>query len=81
MQAALDGLGVAMGIRPYVDDDLAAGRLVAPCATTLPKGMGWYLLYRPSPAREPAFAAFRRWILAAANPADPPAPVRPPRSG
>lgn len=30
IQAALDGVGVAMGIRPYVDDDLAAGRLVAP---------------------------------------------------
>jgi len=28
LQAAIDGL-VAMGIRPYIDDDLAAGRLVA----------------------------------------------------
>jgi LysR family glycine cleavage system transcriptional activator len=25
-QAAADGLGIAMGIRPYIDDDLAAGR-------------------------------------------------------
>jgi LysR family glycine cleavage system transcriptional activator len=66
LQAALDGLGVAMGIRPYVDDDLAAGRLVAPFATTVPKGMGWYLLYRPSRAADPAFAVFRRWILAQA---------------
>jgi LysR family glycine cleavage system transcriptional activator len=75
LQAALDGLGVAMGIRPYVDDDLAAGRLVAPFATTVPKGMGWFLVYRPSRAAEPAFAAFRRWILAqASSPA-----VRPPR--
>src|SRR5258708_8693357 len=32
LQAAADGLGVAMGIRPYIDDDLAAGRLVAPFA-------------------------------------------------
>ena len=30
LQAAADGFGVAMGIRPYIDDDLAAGRLVAP---------------------------------------------------
>ncbi|CAH0308054.1 LysR substrate-binding domain-containing protein [Roseomonas sp. CECT 9278] len=75
LQAALDGLGVAMGIRPYVDDDLAAGRLMAPFAITVPKGMGWYLVYRPSRAAEPAFAAFRRWVLAAAAPAE----VTPPR--
>ena len=25
LQAAVDGLGIAMGIRPYIDDDLAAG--------------------------------------------------------
>src|SRR5256885_8422780 len=28
LQAAADGLGVAMGIRPYIDDDLAAGRQI-----------------------------------------------------
>src|SRR5205814_4826611 len=46
LQAAVDGLGIAMGIRPYIDDDLAAGRLVAPFALTVPKGMRWYLVYR-----------------------------------
>ena len=46
LQAAVDGLGIAMGIRPYIDDDLAAGRLVAPFALTVPKGMRWYLAYR-----------------------------------
>lgn len=80
LQAALDGLGIALGIRPYVDDDLAAGRLLAPFATTVPKGMAWYLVYRPSRATEPAFATFRRWILAAAGRTDAPdidlAPVR-----
>ena len=72
-QAAADGVGVAMGIRPYVDDDLAAGRLVAPFAVSVPKGGGWHLVYRPGRATEPAFAAFRAWILAAANPTPPPA--------
>src|SRR5471030_269567 len=38
LQAASDGLGVAMWIRPYIDDDLAAGRLVAPFALSVPKG-------------------------------------------
>jgi len=70
LQAAADGLGVAMGIRPYIDDDLAAGRLVAPFALTVPKGMRWYLVYRNFQATQRDFAAFRRWIMeAAARPA------------
>ena len=70
LQAAVDGLGVAMGIRPYIDDDLAAGRLVAPFALTVPKGMRWYLVYRSFQTGQRDFAAFRRWIMrAAAGPA------------
>jgi LysR family transcriptional regulator, glycine cleavage system transcriptional activator len=67
LQAAADGLGIAMGIRPYIDDDLAAGRLVAPFALSIPKGRQWYLLYRPFRRAEPAFAAFQRWITHAAR--------------
>ena len=70
LQAAVDGLGIAMGIRPYIDDDLAAGRLVAPFALSVPKGMRWYLVYRGFGAGQRDFAAFRRWIVrAAAEPA------------
>ena len=66
LQAALDGLGVAMGIRPYIDDDLAAGRLVAPFELSVPKGMRWYLVYRSYRAEQRDFTAFRRWIMRAA---------------
>jgi LysR family transcriptional regulator, glycine cleavage system transcriptional activator len=70
LQAAVDGLGIAMGIRPYIDDDLAAGRLIAPFALSVPKGMRWYLVYRGFRAEQRDFAAFRRWIIrAAAGPA------------
>lgn len=62
-QAALDGVGVAMGIRPYVDDDLAAGRLVAPFGLSIPKQKGWYLVHRKARSLEPGFRAFRDWIL------------------
>ena len=88
LQAAIDGLGIAMGIRPYIDDDLAAGRLVAPFALSVPKGMRWYLVYRGFRTEQRDFAAFRRWIVrAAANrprAAGPPAgfnamPADPPR--
>lgn len=67
LQAACDGIGIAMGIRPYIDDDLVAGRLVAPFAATAPKQKGWFLVYRPARSAEPALAAFRRWILDAAG--------------
>jgi LysR family glycine cleavage system transcriptional activator len=63
LQAALDGVGVAIGIRPYVDDDLAAGRLAAPFALTVPKGSKWYLVYRQNRLEEPAFRVFHAWIL------------------
>jgi LysR family glycine cleavage system transcriptional activator len=68
LQAAVDGLGVAMGIRPYIDDDLAAGRLVAPFDLSVPKGMRWYLVYRGFQTGQRDFAAFRRWIMRAAAP-------------
>lgn len=66
LQAALDGVGVAMGISPYIDDDLRAGRLVAPFARSVPKGKHWYLIYREARRAEPGFATFRKWIVDAA---------------
>ena len=72
LQAAADGVGVAMGIRPYIDDDLAAGRLVAPFPRFVSKGGGWFLVHQPFRAGEPAFDAFARWITGVAE-ASPPA--------
>ena len=64
LQAAADGLGIAIGLRPYVADDLAAGRLVAPFPLTVPKGKAWYLMWPPARRDDPAFIAFRRWLTA-----------------
>jgi LysR family glycine cleavage system transcriptional activator len=67
IQAAADGVGVAMGIRPYIDDDLAAGRLIAPFALTVPKGKQWYLVYRDFRKDQRDFVAFRKWLLRASR--------------
>jgi LysR family transcriptional regulator, glycine cleavage system transcriptional activator len=67
LQAAADGVGVAVGIRPYIDDDLRAGRLVMPFPVTVPKGQQWYLIYREIRRDQPDFVSFRDWILAAAS--------------
>jgi LysR family glycine cleavage system transcriptional activator/LysR family transcriptional regulator of beta-lactamase len=62
LQAALDGLGVAMGIYPYVIDDLKAGRLVRPFNLSVSRPIGWYLTYRREALSMPAFVLFRRWL-------------------
>jgi len=77
LQAAADGLGVAMGIRPYIDDDLAAGRLVAPFHRAVSKGMHWYLVYREARSDEPDFSAFRKWITNTARAPLAPAVITP----
>ena len=62
LQAALDGVGVAIGLHPYIVDDLAAGRLVAPFNLTVQKQRGWYLSYRNEVKDDPAFVAFMDWV-------------------
>jgi LysR family glycine cleavage system transcriptional activator len=67
LQAAADGVGVAIGISPYVDDDLKVRRLVAPFARSVSKGEHWYLIWRDSRKDEAAFRAFRNWMVRAAG--------------
>src|SRR5262249_393441 len=69
----VDGVGVAMGLRPYVEDDLASGRLVAPFKLAVPKGQAWYLVYRPFRQDDAALVAFRGWLMANLKP-HPPSP-------
>jgi LysR family glycine cleavage system transcriptional activator len=66
IQAALDGLGVAMGPTALVGDDLAAGRLVAPFpAVSLPART--YFAYLPQHDRiNPASTVFCDWMAQAA---------------
>jgi LysR family glycine cleavage system transcriptional activator len=65
LQAAADGVGVAMGVTPYVDEDLRARRLVAPFKQAVSKGEHWYLIYREARQNEPVLKVFRAWILGA----------------
>ncbi|HET7377179.1 MAG TPA: LysR substrate-binding domain-containing protein, partial [Anaerolineae bacterium] len=62
LQAAIDGVGVALGLRPYVEDDIAAGRLVSPFSIAIPRGSGWYLVYRASRRDDPSLGVFRSWL-------------------
>jgi LysR family glycine cleavage system transcriptional activator len=70
VQAAIDGLGVAIGRTSYVQDDIAKGRLVVPFKITLPADAGFYLVSPEAAAETPKLAAFRQWLVAAAQKAE-----------
>jgi LysR family glycine cleavage system transcriptional activator len=62
LQAALDGLGVAMGPTALVADDLATGRLVAPFpAVTLPT-RGYHAYLPDARAGDRPAISFCQWL-------------------
>lgn len=67
IQAAIDGMGVAMGRTSYVRDDIAKGRLVVPFKIALPADAGFYLVSPEGRREAPKLAAFRQWMIAAAQ--------------
>src|ERR1700676_3374361 len=64
VQAAIDGIGVAMGRTSYVEADIAKGRLVVPFRIALPADAGFYLVSPEARADSPKLSAFRQWLIA-----------------
>jgi len=64
LQAAIDGLGVALSQHVLAGDDLAAGRLVRLFDVTLPTDYAYYLVLPEGTQRRPKISAFRDWLLA-----------------
>jgi LysR family glycine cleavage system transcriptional activator len=65
VQAAIDGMGVAMGRTSYVQDDITKGRLVVPFKIALTANAGFYLVSPEGRREAPKLAAFRQWVVAA----------------
>ena len=61
-QAAMDGLGVALGRTRLVDADIAAGRLVVPFDVALPTDAGYYIVAPEETADMTKIALFRDWL-------------------
>jgi len=77
VQAAVDGLGVALGRSRFVEADIAAGRLVVPFDLVLPADAGFYIVAPEDTADTPKIALLRDWLLASVTPgavAPPPDP-------
>ncbi|MER2197999.1 transcriptional regulator GcvA [Methylobacterium brachiatum] len=67
LQAALDGLGVAMGPERLIADDLAAGRLTRPFAGPSLPARSYYTYVPEARAEDPTVRAFCAWLTAAAH--------------
>jgi LysR family transcriptional regulator, glycine cleavage system transcriptional activator len=61
LQAAADGLGIAIGRSAVVADDLAQGRLVAPFPLRVPTRLGYHVAAPADRANKPKVAAFTNW--------------------
>jgi LysR family glycine cleavage system transcriptional activator len=79
VQAAVDGLGVALGRTRFVEADIAAGRLVVPFDVVLPADAGFYIVAPEETADTPKIALFHDWLIASVTPgAVAPPPDAPP---
>lgn len=67
MQAAAEGLGVALGWRRLAQDDLATGRLAIPFDVALPADVAFHLVYPETARSRPKLVAFRDWLLGEAS--------------
>jgi LysR family glycine cleavage system transcriptional activator len=63
MQAAADGLGLAIGYLELIDRDLLSARLVTAFDHAIPHPYCYYLLYRESSRKDSALEQFRGWII------------------
>ena len=68
VQAAMEGLGVALGRTHLVEADIVAGRLVAPFDMVLPQDAGYYVVAPETTADTPKIKLFREWLVQSATP-------------
>lgn len=63
VEAALEGQGVVLALKPLVAADIAAGRLIVPFEIGAPSPYAYFLVMRKAVADRPAVHAFRDWLL------------------
>jgi LysR family glycine cleavage system transcriptional activator len=63
VEAALNGQGVALALRPLVAADIAAGRLIVPIDFAVPSPYAYYLVLPEAMTRRSSVAAFRSWLI------------------
>lgn len=61
--AAINGIGVAIAVTAFVEDDLKDGRLVVPFPMNLSTPDGYWVVHPPRKTANPAVVVFRDWII------------------
>jgi len=64
VQAAIDGIGVAISDRKFIARELKQRRLVAPFALDAPSGGAFYFVYPENRAADRRIVTFRDWVMA-----------------
>jgi LysR family glycine cleavage system transcriptional activator len=62
-EAALEGMGVALAMKPLVRPEIEAGRLVVPFDLTAPASYSYYLVTPEGSEDAGTVAGFRKWLL------------------
>ena len=62
-RAAIEGIGVALGLSPMVDDALADGRLVAPFEVTIPARDAHFMVTPEKAIERREVRLFKTWLL------------------
>jgi LysR family transcriptional regulator, glycine cleavage system transcriptional activator len=81
LQAAMEGLGVALGRTRLVERDIAAGRLVVPFDVMLPSDAGFYIVAPEETADAPKITLFRDWLVQSVARDASPSPSAAPAAG
>ncbi len=68
VEAAIEGMGIALTMKPLVRAEIQAKRLVVPFDIPAPASFSYYLVTPETSAQAPGVAAFREWILAEVAP-------------
>lgn len=68
LEAATGGMGVTLAMRPLVQAEIEAGRLVVPFDIAAPASYSYFLVAPEAAEQDPATMAFREWLLAQTAP-------------
>lgn len=66
LEAAAQGLGVALGRLGLIEADLRSGRLVRAVEDTVPSELGFYVVWRADSRKLHRIQALRAWLAAEA---------------
>lgn len=63
LEAAIDGLGVVLALKPLIAEAVSTGRLVIPFDITVPSPNAYYLAVPEAVGERPAVRAFCDWLM------------------